>query len=389
MKVAVLGGLGLMGEAAVHDLCRQPAISEIIVADRTLARKAAVLSRLPNRRKVRFLALDIRDTPEAARRLRSTRAVINAAWYELNLEAMDLALAIGAHYVDLGGLFHMTRRQLLRHDQFRRKAILAVLGCGSTPGITNVMAAFLAQKMDRIQSLMILDASHDPDLSGEGFLPPFSIRTMMDETEMPAPVLQAGRLRMVPAGSLEEPVQFPNPIGQVSAAAMIHSELATLPGHLKAKGIREMAFKIGYPNVVKSQLAMLLAMGFASKEPIQVRGATMAPIDFLTALAQKGAQSVPARPRDFEVLRLEALGKTGGRRVRIVLDAELKPSGPISAGAAGVGFSAAIAASMALLGGTTRPGGVYAPESCLDAAKFFEEWSRRKVLRLKERRISL
>src|SRR6185295_11202797 len=175
----------------------------------------------------------------------------------------------------------------------------------------------------------------------------------------------------------------------VTAAAMIHSELATLPAFLRSKGIRELAFKIGYPNVVKSQLAMLSAMGFSGKEPLEIRGVRIAPIDYLTALAQKGAQSVPAKPRDFEVLRLEALGTTAGRRVRLTVDAELKPSGPISAGAAGVGFTAAIVAAMALGGRTTRTSGVFAPESCLDPEVFFTEWSRRKNLKLKERRSAL
>src|SRR6185369_2449050 len=112
MNVAVLGGLGLMGEAAVHDLCRQPGVRTVLVADRLLDRRRTVLARLPNRRKARVLRIDLRDRAKTVRALRGAGAVVNAAWYELNLEAMDVALALGAHYVDLGGLFHMTRRQL-------------------------------------------------------------------------------------------------------------------------------------------------------------------------------------------------------------------------------------------------------------------------------------
>lgn len=56
----------------------------------------------------------------------------------------------GVHYTDLGGLFHYTRKQLALKDEFRKKNLTAVLGSGITPGITNVMAAYAASKLDTV-----------------------------------------------------------------------------------------------------------------------------------------------------------------------------------------------------------------------------------------------
>ena len=53
--------------------------------------------------------VDARDAASLERALQGADVVVNAADYRLNLDVMRGALAVGAHYVDLGGLFHVTR----------------------------------------------------------------------------------------------------------------------------------------------------------------------------------------------------------------------------------------------------------------------------------------
>lgn len=388
VTVAVLGGFGLMAEAALHDLARSTRVSKILAADRETSRADRVLARIPGRRKIQVVPLDLTQTDSSARALRGADVVINAAWYEFNLKAMDLALALKAHYVDLGGLFHMTRRQLARSREFQDAGLLALLGCGSTPGITNMMVARLEREFDRIDSVGIYDASHDPTQTSDSFLPPFSIRTMLDEFVLPAPVWKRGRLAQVKAHSEAETLDFPAPIGRCQAGTVIHSEVATLPSYLKAKGVQSLAFKIVYPPAVKTQLAMLVAMGLDRERPMQVNGHAVSPRRFLTALAQQSALGLGGKPDDFEVLRVRITGSVKGGRgggpsslVR-ELDCEMRPDGPVSAGAAGVGYTASIAAQLAPTAGRA---GVCAPESALDQDRFFRELAARKVFRLVER----
>ncbi|MBI4425332.1 MAG: saccharopine dehydrogenase NADP-binding domain-containing protein [Elusimicrobia bacterium] len=375
-----------MAEAALFDLARSNSVSEILAADREIGRAKAVLSRIPGRRKIRVVALDATDTAAAARQLAGARVVVNCAWYELNLKAMDLALALKAHYVDLGGLFHMTLKQRRREPELRKAGLLAVLGCGSTPGITNMMVARMAGDFDRIDTVGIYDASHDPTQTSDSFLPPFSIRTMLDEYVMPAPVWRGGRLTEVQAHSEPETLDFPAPIGRCVAGTVIHSEVATLPGYLKAKGVKNLSFKIVYPETVKRQLAMLVAMGLDQDAPMQVNGHAVSPRRFLTALAQRSALGIGASaPGDFEVVRVRITGRAQGSALTRELDVEMRPCGPISAGAAGVGFTAAIAAQMLAASQVQRRSGVLAPESALQIAPFFQHLAARKVFRLVER----
>ena len=64
--------------------------------------------------------VDAREPASLRRALEGARVVVNAADYRLNLDVMRGALAASAHYVDLGGLFHVTRQQLELDAEFRR-----------------------------------------------------------------------------------------------------------------------------------------------------------------------------------------------------------------------------------------------------------------------------
>ncbi|MBI4387170.1 MAG: saccharopine dehydrogenase NADP-binding domain-containing protein [Elusimicrobia bacterium] len=385
-KVGVLGGLGLMAEAALYDLARRPEVSEIVAADLHLARKEAVLSKIPNRRKIRVASVDLTRTAKAAKAMRGVQVLINAAWYEFNLKAMDLALALRAHYLDLGGLYHMTLRQLKRDREFSKAGLLGLLGCGSTPGITNMMVARMSKAFDRIDTVSIFDASYDPASAQSEFLPPFSIRTMLDEYLMPAWVLEKGRIIEIPAHSRPEPLEFRRPIGKCSAGAVIHSEAATLPGYLRRKGVRSLAFKIAYPDAVKAQLALLASMGFSKNTPLRVNGSSISPRGFITSLAQQGAAAAPpGRPADLDVLRVRMHGRRSRSPLTLEWDCEILPTQTLSAGAVGVGFTASIAAQMIVAGKTQRGAGICGPESGLRVEPFFAELAARKTFKLLER----
>ena len=66
--------------------------------------------------------------------------LVNSASYRVNLDAMTRLPEAGCHYLDLGGLYWMTGRQLELGSRFEAAGLLALLGIGSAPGKTNLMA---------------------------------------------------------------------------------------------------------------------------------------------------------------------------------------------------------------------------------------------------------
>src|SRR6185437_5904707 len=159
MRFVVLGA-GLMGRAALYDLARSREATEIIVADYDQPR-AQQAAREYGNGKSRAAFCDVRQTAEAVRLLTGSVAVLNCTQYYWNLEVMKAALAAGAHYLDLGGLFYTTRKQLKLNSEFRRAGLLAILGIGSAPGIANVMARFLADQLQRVTAIKVYNGARE------------------------------------------------------------------------------------------------------------------------------------------------------------------------------------------------------------------------------------
>src|SRR6266498_4486218 len=169
MRALVLGGAGAMGRWTVRDLTESVGVDEVCVADADGPRRA-------------FEPVDV---------------VANCAFHATNVPVMEACADTGTHYVDLGGLFHTTRRQLTLNDRFAAAGATAVIGMGASPGTTNVMAALAARELDKVESveirLGIADfASHDAPLPL-----PYAAPTLLDEFTMPAMVWRGGRWNAV------------------------------------------------------------------------------------------------------------------------------------------------------------------------------------------------
>jgi hypothetical protein len=174
--------------------------------------------------------VDARDPDSLRRALDGADVCVNCLDYRLNLEVMEAALSAGTHYVDLGGLFHVTLKQLRLDDRFREAGLTAVLGMGSAPGKTNLLARAAVERLGRKpESLEIWAATRDPGAADHPFPAPYSVRTLLDELELEPMVVKDGETQPVPPLSGEAEREFPEPVGRTKGIYTIHSEIATLP----------------------------------------------------------------------------------------------------------------------------------------------------------------
>jgi lysine 6-dehydrogenase len=367
--VAVLGGAGAMGRGAVFDLARagQPVL--LLEADRAAAESVA---RRYGRGRVEVARADARDAKALARRLRGAGVVINCAPYRLNLAVMEAALLAGCHYVDLGGLFHMTRRQMALDRRFRRAGLLAVLGMGSAPGIVNVLARAAADPMRRVRSIRVYNGGADltPYTSALAF--PFSPVTILDELTQEPMVFEAGRFKAVPPLSGAAPYRFD--LGVQTVRYSLHSEVATLPLSYADKGLRDSSFQIAYDPVVLDRLRLLVDLGLADPRPGR---SGVAPRDVLL----ESFRRLPRPPdfvddRDALSVVVEGRDERGPLTVRWDLTATPQREPPLSAVARDTGFPPAIVARM-ILGGGIQERGVLPPERCVPAAPFLAALAER------------
>ena len=200
--------------------------------------------------------VDARSTDDVARALRGCSVCVNCVDYRLNLQVMRGALAAGANYVDLGGLYHFTRRQLELHADFRGAGLTAILGIGSAPGKTNLLASAAVERLgSKPRTLEIWAVARDPAANGHPFPAPYSVRTLLDELHMRPVVVTGGRVTEVDPLSGEAERRFPAPIGPARGIYTLHSELATLPGRYPT--LQEASFRLCLaPGLIEKLLAL-------------------------------------------------------------------------------------------------------------------------------------
>jgi lysine 6-dehydrogenase len=356
----VLGGAGAMGRITVRDLHAFGAKARIVVADYNI-RAAAEYAASFRSRRVTAVFADAGRPAVLARLLQGRPVLINCTQHDFNLKVMEAALRAGCHYLDLGGLFVWTRRQLKWNAKFKRAGLTAILGMGGSPGITNVMARHAADQLERVDAIRVRSGwvEFTPATAGLSF--GFSAQTVLEELTLPAFAFVNGRFRRIPPRRQWEKVNFGRPFGTVECLATRHSEVATLPDSFRSRGCRHCDFKLGYDR------------GFVREVVRRIRqGWTLA--DF------KKMPTPREQVDDCEALRVVVTGRKAGsgRRAAITMDclSWSKPEWRASAGDINTGCPPAIVARMLAAGQITRRG-VLAPENAVPVQPFFRALAER------------
>jgi lysine 6-dehydrogenase len=383
VHIVVLGGGGAMGRVTVRVLAEDERVDRVTVADLRRAGAEATITWLERgREKASAVACDVTDSGTLAGLLANADAVLNATDYPFNLHVMRAALAARVPYADLGGLFHMTRRQYELHDAFAAAGVTAVLGIGSTPGITSVLARVAADQLDTVERLDVRIGSADFRAGDTPFAPPYSIRTIFDECTLEPMVYADGESHAVRLLTGHEEIDFPAPIGRATALYTLHSEVALFPVSFGARGLREASFKIAFPPRFLEQLTLLVDLGLAGTKPVEARGVErgrkvkVAPRELLVALLQR--REVPAgAPDDCDVLRVVAVGTKDGAAVELREEMVALPYRPwgIAAGDLDTGVPLAIAGIL-LASGEARLPGAHGAELVFEPRRFLAELAR-------------
>lgn len=255
LRVAVLGAGGIIAPAIVRDLAESGEVAELLLLDLDFARAREVTAAHGGGKSV---AQRVDATADLAADLGAIDVLVNSASYRVNLSAMRACLDAGCHYVDLGGLYHVTAEQLELDAEFRRAGLLALLGMGSAPGKTNVMAAHAcAQLGTRPATIDVFAAGRDLDPpAGPSY--PYSPRTLIDELTMAPIALRDGS--PTPLSPMQEGgvYDFPDPIGRAETIYTLHSEVLTFG---ESFGCSECSFRLSLAPRVLERLRPLIAAG--------------------------------------------------------------------------------------------------------------------------------
>lgn len=381
MRIAVIGA-GAMGQWAVKELGMTPQVESIVVGDIDPARAASVAEEKGGG-KAEGRLVDASDETHASlgEALAGCDAMINATQHFWNLNVMQAAAALGVHYTDMGGLFHVTRRQLALDDLFRQKGVTAVVAMGGAPGVTNILAKYGAERLDTVEEAQALCGNVDrTDWSAyDGWVPPYSLETLCDEFSVAAPqYIDGGWDESINGGDRPELIDFGQPAGLLEAHHTIHSEPVTFLHTWKDRGLRSATFKLSLPAELTAQMRFLDRIGMTRTDEVEVKGVGVRPRDVLlkvvSELPRPGAEVVLD---DVDYLLGVVRGRRDGRlvewRVRAVVPAN-KEHGA-GGGDVDTGIPPAIVATMLASGEIAGPG-VFVPEQVVPCEEFFRRFAR-------------
>ncbi len=353
VAVAVLGAAGTIAPAIVRDLGDSEEVARMLLLDLDGSRAQAVAED-HGQGKASASTADAREVDGLAGVLEDYDVLVNTASYRINLEAMRACLKAGCNYLDLGGLYWMTGRQLELGGEFERAGVLALLGIGSSPGKTNLMAKRAAQEVagEPIASVDVFAAGRDPAAPDDGRLrPPYAVQTLLDELTLAPVMLRDGEPVEVEPLKPGGPYDFGSPIGEAETIYTLHSELATFGTSF---GCREASFRLSLTPTVLERLRELVGAGADE-----------------VAAAARGAAS----PSDQTVsVHLVVLRTDAGREVAV---RALSPP-HFGLGGSIVSTAAPAAASVRLLArGSLGAIGAQPPERCIEPEEMFAELESR------------
>lgn len=345
MRAAVLGAGGTIAPAIIHDLVESDEVESLLLVDVDAERLEAVAATHGQASKVSTAVADAKDN--LADVLAGVDVMVNSASYRINLEAMGAALEAGCNYIDLGGLYHVAAKQLELSPQFEAAGLIGILGMGSAPGKTNLMAAVAKRELGEVESMDVSAGGRDLD-PPDGFSVPYAVRTLIDELTLAPIVLRGGE--PVEVGALDDGgvVDFGEPIGPGETVYTLHSEMLTFGTSF---GCSEGTFRLSLsPRVLE-----------------RLRALTGAPDDEIDAA---GREAVPPSGNTVSVHVIDAAG--GGRSIRV--RAVTEPMKAWGLGGGVVSTAAPAAAAVRLLArGAIEAKGVMPPERCIQPETMFAE----------------
>lgn len=317
--------------------------------------------------------------------LKGLKVVIHSVHHEYNLNVMKACLKSGVHYLDLGGLYYYTKKQLKLDKNFKKSNLIAILGIGAAPGITNILAKYGSEQFDNIKNIEILLGSED--LSTYKQKPPitisYSIQTILQEfTQKPA-VFINGKTKFIEPLTGRKEYKFPDPVGMKKPQYTMHSEIATLPYTLKSKNV---SFRIAFDDEFVDTIATLKRLGFLADKEIKIKEDKFNIRRAMIEVLKKLPEPVPEKLHQYEIIRVIIDGTKEGIYKQITLDARIEGLGETIDKDTAV--PASIAAQM-IDKGEIIAVGVWPPELIIPKEEFSKELAKRKIyLYINDKRIN-
>jgi saccharopine dehydrogenase (NAD+, L-lysine-forming) len=289
-KVLIIGAGGVGGVVAHKCAMARDVFEDVLLVSRTLARCTRLQREIAelHGREIRVGQIDADDVAATTRLLAHERpdVVINVALPYQDLAIMDACLAAGVNYLDTANYeppdvakFEY-KWQWAYRERFRDAGLVAVLGSGFDPGVTNMYCAH-AQKhlFDSIRTVDILDCNGGSH--GKAFATNFNPEINIREITARGRYWEKGEWKETDPLSVSAVFDYPG-VGERRSFLLYHEELESLA--LNLRGLERIRFWMTFGDAYLKHLEVLGNVGMTRIDPVSYEGHPVVPIKFLKEL---------------------------------------------------------------------------------------------------------
>ncbi|MEA5138000.1 saccharopine dehydrogenase family protein [Arcicella rigui] len=290
-KVLIIGAGGV-GNVVVKKCAMNPEVfSEVVLASRTKRKCDAIAEEcakigLPT--KVETAQVDADNVPELVALINQVKPfmVINVALPYQDLTIMDACLETGVHYMDTANYepkdvakFEYSW-QWAYQERFKEAGLMALLGCGFDPGVTQVYTAYANKHhFDEMHYLDIIDCNAGDH--GKAFATNFNPEINIREITQNGRYWENGEWVEIPAMSIHKAIEYPG-IGPKESYVLYHEELESLVKNFPT--LKRARFWMTFGQQYITHLQVLENVGMTSIQPIKFQGMDIVPLEFLKAV---------------------------------------------------------------------------------------------------------
>lgn len=288
MKILIMGA-GAQGSAAASILANDNGVDEVVLADFDKDLADRVVAKI-GPEKFTTAKVNADNLDEIVALADGCDAIMDFVmpWHVPNV--MNAALKVGAHYVNTAydAPFWdqlVNGEELYLQKEFQEAGLTALLGCGGTPGLYNVVARLYADKLDTVDTIQFRCLTqHDDSIENKvkpwnpGWAP---AQALIDYCSEPI-IFENGEYKKVKPFNEPEIYDFGDILKNCWAVHHSHEEAYSIPHVFKDKGIKNCNFKY----ILDEQAATFFCMGFTPDNEIELNGQKIKPFDVLIALTE-------------------------------------------------------------------------------------------------------
>ena len=291
MNTVLVIGAGGVSHVTIHKMASVSiTFNKIVLASRTIDKCEAIKKSVKNKYNVdiEIVSLDADNINETISVIKKYNpfVVVNLALPYQDLNIMEACLSTNTHYLDTANYEPKDdtnfkyKWQWDFQQKFKKKGIMALLGSGFDPGVTNVFTAHTKKHyLDNIEFLDILDCN-DGD-HGHPFATNFNPEINIREVTSDSKHWENNEWKIGPALKNKVSFDFPD-IGSKNMYLMYHEELESLVKHFPE--IKRARFWMTFGDNYLKHLEVLENIGMTSIIPINYNGTEIVPLQFLKSI---------------------------------------------------------------------------------------------------------